>query len=130
MCKRFLILLCCSLSMLANATAVKVVTQQQLLEPQDQWLILDVRTPEEYRNGHIAKAINIPYDQIAGELDKLKHHQKKTIVVYCRSGRRAGIAVTELHQYGFTDVRHLKGDMLLWQENKLPLVKGSNKLSN
>lgn len=126
MCQRFLLLLCCSLSLLANAAALKEITQQQLLDPHNHWLILDVRTPKEYQDGHIAKAINIPFDQIAGELNKLKLHQKKTIVVYCRSGRRAAIAATELRQNGFTDVRHLKGDMLLWQENKRPLVNSTS----
>jgi rhodanese-related sulfurtransferase len=88
-----------------------------------QFVILDVRTPEEFDGGHIAGAININintggFKTEVGELDK-----KKTFFVYCRTGRRSGEAVKIMRSLGFTDIIQMKGDILKWQSENLPLVK-------
>lgn len=63
------------------------------------YIIVDVRTKEEYDESHVKNAINIPYDEINEEtsLDKTK-----TIIVYCKSGRRSGIAKSTLENLGYT----------------------------
>lgn len=63
----------------------------------DNYIIVDVRTSDEYEESHLKDAINIPYDQIDGTLDK-----NKTILVYCQSGRRSKIAHDKLTNLGFT----------------------------
>lgn len=62
-------------------------------------LIVDVRTPAEYRSGHIAGSINIPLDSISGQLNTLKS-KNKTIITCCRSGNRSGMAKSILSNAG------------------------------
>jgi phage shock protein E len=76
-------------------------------------VLLDVRTPEEFAEGHVEGAVNIPHDQIdaqAAEIDALQGGDKgKPIVVYCRSGKRAGVAKQSLIDGGRTQVTNLGG---------------------
>jgi rhodanese-related sulfurtransferase len=85
-------------------------------------LILDVRSPEEYADGHIPGAINVPYDQIEARLGSLEEHRETEVVVYCRTGRRAGVAESALSEAGFKRIRDLEGHMVGWREAELPLV--------
>jgi rhodanese-related sulfurtransferase len=68
-------------------------------------LLLDVRTPEEFREGHIAGAKNIPVQQLAQRLDELGP-KSRPIVVYCRSGARSSAAAQFLKNQGYqvTDI--------------------------
>lgn len=87
-------------------------------------LILDVRTPEEYAEGHVPGAKNIPHDQLGSRLAELDAYKDKDIVLYCKSGRRAGIAANTLRAAGFSKLLHLDGDMNAWAGNgKLPIKK-------
>jgi rhodanese-related sulfurtransferase len=80
-------------------------------------LVVDVRTPEEFSAGHVPKAINIPYDQIADRKGELGVEDlDREIVVYCESGRRAAEAESALRRAGFSGVRHLEGDMIAWRD--------------
>jgi phage shock protein E len=65
--------------------------------------VLDVRTQKEFEEGHVPGAINIPYDQVAARSAEVgpKEHP---VVLYCRSGRRSGLAAAELARQGFTAV--------------------------
>lgn len=68
-------------------------------------LVIDVRTPAEYAAGHVAGAVNIPYDQIAQKIAVLPGASKdKAILVYCRSGRRSAIARQVLERQGFQKI--------------------------
>jgi rhodanese-related sulfurtransferase len=103
----------------------QVITSADLvkrLEGEDVPVILDVRSPEEYAGGHIPGAINVPYDQIAANLDSLESFLAAEIVVYCRTGRRAGVAEKALREAGFTQVVDLEGHMTSWNEAGLPVV--------
>lgn len=64
----------------------------------DGYIIVDVRTEDEFNEGHVVGAINIPYDEIDENtvLDK-----DKTIVVYCKSGNRSGVAARTLSNLGY-----------------------------
>lgn len=87
-------------------------------------LILDVRSPEEYAEGHVPDAINIPYDQLNARLAEIASYKEKDIVLYCRSGKRAGIAANILQAAGFSKLLHLDGDMGGWLSNgNLPVKK-------
>ncbi len=92
----------------------------------DNVVLLDVRSAGEYQHSHIAGAINISHDQIEKNLKQLAQYQASTVVVYCRSGRRAGIAEQILSSNGFSDVRHLTGDMNGWLEEKLPVTNSEH----
>lgn len=69
-------------------------------------LYVDVRTPEEFASGHVVGAINIPHDQMEARWEELAEHQDRPVVVYCRTGRRSGIALDVLQQKGFTQVEN------------------------
>lgn len=62
------------------------------------YVIIDVRTKEEYNTEHIVDAINIPYDEISENIDIDKN---KTIFVYCKSGNRSKIAFNSLKKLGY-----------------------------
>ena len=83
--------------------------------------VLDVRSPEEYAGGHVPGAVNIPYDQITSRLAEVP--KDKDVVLYCRSGRRAGIAADVLAANGYKRLSHLEGDMIAWTERGRPVVK-------
>ncbi len=86
-------------------------------------LVLDVRTPEEYAEGHVPGAINIPHTEVAARLDELAPYRDREIVLYCRSGRRAGIAADVLKEAGFSRLAHLSGDMPGWAARGLPVER-------
>jgi phage shock protein E len=65
---------------------------------------IDVRTPEEYAAGHLEGATNIPYDQIAERIAALVPDKNTEIHLYCRSGRRSGLALQALRDLGYTKV--------------------------
>ena len=101
-----------------------VISQQQLLENQmssNTYTIIDVRSEQEFNDGHVKGAINIPHNQIEENMSILDKLKDKTLVVYCRSGRRAGLFEKVLLEKGY-NVKHLEGDYLAWQESKLPLI--------
>jgi len=62
-------------------------------------LIVDVRTPDEYRGGHITQSVNIPLNLIPNKVNELKR-KNKPIVVCCRSGARSGMAADQLRKAG------------------------------
>jgi phage shock protein E len=82
-------------------------------------LLLDVRTPEEFAAGHIPGAVNIPYDQVAAHLSAIPKDDE--VVLYCHSGRRAGLAAEVLATNGYTKLAHLQGDMQGWQNAGRPV---------
>ena len=83
--------------------------------------VLDVRTPEEFAEGHVPGAVNIPYDQVAQRLAELESSRNTDIVAYCRSGRRTGLALETLKANGFARLLHLQGDLPGWQEAGHPV---------
>jgi rhodanese-related sulfurtransferase len=69
-------------------------------------LIVDVRTPEEYRRGAVPEAINIPLDELMYRTEELGNNTSREIIVYCASGARSAYAQQLLKQYGYTDVKN------------------------
>ncbi|PCI59140.1 MAG: sulfurtransferase [Gammaproteobacteria bacterium] len=112
----------------ALANSAKDISQQALqkimsADNKGKVVLLDVRTPQEYAAGHVPGAINISHTEIKANLAKLLPHKNDTVIVYCRSGHRAGIAAEILANNGFTKLQHLSGDMNGWYEAKLPIEK-------
>jgi rhodanese-related sulfurtransferase len=86
-------------------------------------LLLDVREPEEFSAIHAPNAKLIPLGQLGSRLQEIAAYKDKPIVVVCRSGRRSGIAVSQLQQAGFTQVSNVQGGMQAWEKNGLEVVK-------
>jgi len=70
----------------------------QKIKEENNYIIVDVRTPEEYQEGHLANSINIPYDTIDENVNLDKN---KTILVYCKSGIRSKNAYDNLTNLGY-----------------------------
>lgn len=107
------------------ATPAATMTQEQLVEhlakhPQHLF-VLDVRTPEEYAEGHVPGAVNVPHDQLASRLAEVP--KDKDVVVYCRSGRRSALATDVLAANGYQHVSHLEGDIQAWLARGRPVEK-------
>jgi phage shock protein E len=84
-------------------------------------------TQEEYASGHIPTSINVPLDEVDTSLKSLMEFKDAPIVVYCRSGRRAGKAISILEENGFTNVMHLEGDMSAWEAANRPTNQAPTK---
>lgn len=90
-------------------------------------VIVDVRSKYEYKSGHVPGAIHIPF-WTAFTTDKLNGYEKKrTIVMYCEHGPRAGIAKLALSISGFKDIDYLAGHMTAWKKADLPIEKEQSK---
>lgn len=102
---------------LTPAAAVKLMNNEDVV-------VLDVREPSETAaGGRIAKAIQIPFSGLAKRIGELEKHKQNTLLVYCKSGARAGAACRELSKHGFDKVFSLNGGMLAWQDAHLPISK-------
>lgn len=108
----------------AQVTDITQAELMQRIKAKKAGLILDVRSPEEYAEGHIPGAINIPHDLLGLRHAEIAAHKGKDIVLYCHSGRRVGIAAGTLETMGFKKLLHLAGDMGGWTSNgSLPIKK-------
>jgi phage shock protein E len=67
-------------------------------------LILDVRTKQEFDDGHLPHAINIEYENIPQIAKRIGKNKERSVVLYCRSGRRASVALAELKKLGYSNV--------------------------
>lgn len=86
-------------------------------------LILDVRTPEEYREGHIHGSVLIPVQELEKRVGEISDHLQKPVLVYCRSGNRSVTASKILIANGFHDLYHMKGGIKSWIKHQLPVEK-------
>ena len=82
---------------------------QKAMEKDSGYIILDVRTKEEYDAGHIKDAICIPVETIGGEAPKDLPDKGQTIYVYCRSGNRSKTASAKLADLGYTSIIEFGG---------------------
>jgi len=83
-------------------------------------LILDVRTREEYAQGHIPGAINVPHDELPTRLAELHIAKSEEVVVHCRRGGRSRLAEETLRERGYSNVRDLAGHWQGWKAAGLP----------
>ena len=97
----------------------------------DDIVIVDVREPEEYSDGHIPGATNVPrgvlefrIEDVEG-LEGLSNDERlqKPVAVYCRSGGRSALAADTLRSMGYTNVRSIQGGFKAWQAQDLPVEK-------
>ncbi len=101
---------------MANAGGAERITAQEAkarMEANPQAIILDVRTEEEYRGGHIKGAVLLPLDRLESEAESVLTDKNAEILIYCRSGRRSAEAGAILTALGYTHAADL-GGILLW----------------
>ena len=95
------------------------------LQQSDPPLVLDVRTPAEFADGHVPGALLIPHDQIEQRLAELDGARDREIVLYCRSGRRSLLAEDVLRAHGFRRLRQLDGSWQAWEAAALPRAESA-----
>lgn len=87
-------------------------------------IVLDVRSPAEYADGHVPGAINVPmgktFEQSIASYDKSKPY-----LVYCHSGKRSFLATKRMQELGFAQLLNFRGGIAAWEEANKPMVKGS-----
>ena len=82
---------------------------KEIMDTEEDYIILDVRTQEEYDQGHIPGAIVIPHEEIAEKAGEVLTDKDQLILVYCRSGRRSKIAAEALAELGYTNIKEFGG---------------------
>jgi rhodanese-related sulfurtransferase len=87
------------------------------------FVILDVRTPAEFKDGHIAGAINIDYHAPTFKEQLNGLNKTKVYLLYCRTARRSRAALEMMRELGFREVYHMLGGIVGWQAAGLPTVK-------
>ena len=85
-----------------------------LMDSEKNYIILDVRTPEEFAEGHIEGAILLPDYEIADKAENVLTDKDQLILVYCRSGRRSKNAANELARLGYTNIKEF-GGIIDWE---------------
>lgn len=91
---------------------LKTLTEDQFREGYRKAQLIDVREPQEFKNGHILGARNIPLTQLKQRLVELR--KDKPVYLYCQSGSRSARAAQVLHKKGYGDVNQLKGGFKKW----------------
>ena len=87
-------------------------------------VVVDIRTKDEFKKGHITDAVHIlPSDIKANNLSSLESHKADPIIVVCKTGQTAQESANLLVKAGFENVSVLKSGLVAWSEANLPLVK-------
>lgn len=100
---------------------IQNITPQEVKQKLDmgaEFILLDVRTDEEYADGHLEGATLIPHDRLQERYQELD--AGKEIIVYCRSGYRSSLATNMLRKLGFTNIKNMDGGIMAWP---YPVVK-------
>ena len=109
-------------------TNVSVGKAQTLLKERAgkaDFVIVDVRTPEEFAEGHIDGAVNL--DVQARDFEKKLRvlDRKKSYLVYCRTGNRSRKATVAMEALGFRSIFHMNEGIVKWKQQNLPLTRPS-----
>ena len=94
-----------------GAVYVNITAEEakRIIDSEEGYIILDVRTQEEYDQGHIPGAIVISHEEIAEKAEEVLTDKDQLILVYCRSGRRSKIAAEALAELGYTNIKEFGG---------------------
>jgi rhodanese-related sulfurtransferase len=110
----------------ARSTGVSAISAQDLIRLMNQGaLVLDIRKPDAFAQGHVNGAKQLPSDQILTAGDNFKRYKEKPVVVYDESGSLAAAAVRQLNQQGFTKAFSLRGGFAGWRAEQLPVTKAA-----
>ena len=99
-----------------SAEAIRLLNQEK-------GVLVDVREPDEYRNGHAPNALSVPLSGLAGSLGQLEKYKSRPVIVCCRTSQRSARAAVALRKQGFTRVQVLAGGMAAWQGENLPMAR-------
>lgn len=109
-------------SAVTNVTVGKAQAVMKERAGKADFVILDVRTPEEFAEGHIAGAVNLDVQAKDFEKKLRALDRKKTYLVYCRTGNRSRKATVAMEALGFRSIFHMNEGIVKWKQQNLPLT--------
>ena len=94
-----------------EAVYVNITAEEakEIMDSEEGYIILDVRTQEEYDEGHIPGAIVISHEEITEKAEGMLPDKDQLILIYCRSGRRSKLAAEALVELGYTNIKEFGG---------------------
>jgi len=98
-------------------------TQAVLMINREKANIVDVRSAEEFANGHLIGSRHVPVDRLKDDLSKTIADKKRPLILVCATGMRSGRALGIAKAQGFEQAHSLSGGLKIWQEANLPLEK-------
>jgi len=107
----------------AGVLDVSIQSLQNKQAAQQNLLLLDVRSAEEFNEGHVPGAVNIPHTRLDRIYLLLNRSKDKQRIIYCRSGKKAALVLDAMNDRGLINLYHLEGDMIAWKEAGLPVEK-------
>ncbi|KXF82740.1 rhodanese-like domain-containing protein [Enterovibrio coralii] len=113
-----------------KTAAYKIVTPNDatVLVNRENGVIVDIRSRDDYRAGHIAGALHVLAKDIkANTFGEIEKHKSDPIIVVCKTGQTAVESANALAQAGFENVNVLKDGLISWNEANLPLIRSKKK---
>ncbi|RBP53752.1 rhodanese-like domain-containing protein [Arenicella xantha] len=115
-------------SSVKGAKSVSVL-EMPALQRKGKSIIIDVNKPEHFTATHIPQSVNFPLEELNAENSALLKHKDKTAILVCQTGSRSNNAAKKLVELGFTNVNILRGGLISWTKENLPIAstRPSNK---
>ena len=109
---------------LAQGAAAGLTTAQAVqLINREKAVVIDVCEPDEFAQGHVAGAKNVPLAQLQDQLPKLVKNKTTPVVLLCQAGSRAARAAAQAQKMGYAQAQPLAGGLKAWREASLPIDK-------
>ena len=93
----------------------------------DNALVVDLRNPAEFKNGHIHGALNIPWSEFESRRQELKQYRERPLILVCEWGQHSPSAGRKLRADGLAHLFCLRGGIAEWRQERLPLVSIEKK---
>lgn len=107
----------------SQTDSISVISSTEFKERSVNNIIIDVRTPQEFSEGHIEGAVNINFFD-ATFLEQISKYKKdEPVFIYCKSGNRSGQASKKISDLGFKQIYDLEGGILNWVKNNNEVIK-------
>jgi sulfur-carrier protein adenylyltransferase/sulfurtransferase len=104
----------------AEIEEVDAVRARELLDSSEPPLLVDVREPDEWSEGHVPAAIHVPRGNLESRIERAAPDRARPIVLYCQSGNRSAFAAKTLEELGYENVVSLSGGYTDWKRNGFP----------
>lgn len=104
-----------------NVPQISAEEVKKALDENQDVLLLDVRTSEEFAKNRIKGAINVPVDQVEDKISSFIPNKERKIYIYCLSSSRSVHAVDTMQKLGYTNVYNLTSGLLAWRAKQFPL---------
>lgn len=109
---------------LRGATSAAIGPSEAVRLMNEGAVLVDLRSTNQFKDGHITGAKNIPGDQVAADPKSVEKLASKTVVLYCDDGATTAAAQRTLNAAGIKNVFSLRGGLAAWKQENLPVAKG------